>query len=325
MNDGDGTGHERRADGVGDLLQPFRLGRQRLRGQHVRLGETAHTILCQTDYPPEVATLLGELLALTVVLGGSLKYDGIFTAQAKGDGPVRTLVADLTSEGALRGYASFDRAAIEAEGEGPARDPVPKLLGAGHLAFTVDQGPDTDRYQGIVELEGASLSACAHTYFRQSEQIATVIKLAAAPVGGAWRAGALMLQRVPGEGGVETDGQAQDAGAGLDWAADDPEEDWRRAVILMSSVSDAELLDPALASERLLYRLFHAEGVRLTRPRALRFACRCSRERIESVLRSLPRGEVEALKIDGLVVVTCQFCHRSESFDKAALDALYAA
>ncbi len=237
---------------LGDSLQPFRLGRQRLRGQHVRLGDTAHTILTQTDYPPMVARLLGELLALTVVLGGSLKYDGIFTAQARGDGPVRMLVADLTSDGALRGYASYDEAALARLAVSLEDDLVPRLLGAGHLAFTVDQGPDTERYQGIVELEGASLSACAHTYFRQSEQIASAIKLAAAPIDGTWRAGALMLQRVPGEGGVDSETQIEDAGAGLDWEETDPDEDWRRAVILMSSVSEAELLDPALDSVRLL-------------------------------------------------------------------------
>jgi molecular chaperone Hsp33 len=309
----------------GDSLQPFRLGRQRLRGQHVRLGETAHTILTQTDHPPAVAKLLGELLALTVVLGGSLKYDGVFTAQARGDGPVSTLVADLTSAGALRAYASYDRAALERLAGKIEDDLVPRLLGAGHLAFTVDQGPDTERYQGIVELEGASLSACAHTYFRQSEQIASAIKLAAAPINGTWRAGALMLQRVPGEGGIATDGPAEDAGAGLDWEETDPDEDWRRAVILMSSVSEAELLDPALDSVRLLYRLFHAEGARLARPRQLHFACRCSRERVVNVLRSLPRHEIETMKIDGRVIVTCQFCHRTESFDDQALDALYAA
>ncbi len=309
----------------GDALQPFRLGRRRLRGQHVRLGATVQTILSQTDYPAPVATLLGELLALTVVLGGSLKYDGVFTAQARGDGPIGTLVADLTSTGALRGYASYDRAAIERVSGALDQDLVPRLLGAGHLAFTVDQGPDTERYQGIVELEGASLSSCAHTYFRQSEQIASAIKLAAAPVDGLWRAGALMLQRVPGEGGIETDAEVEDDDGGADWVEADPEEDWRRAVILMSSVSDAELLDPALDSVRLLYRLFHAEGARLARPRELRFACRCSRERVIHVLRSLPRQEVETMKIDGRVVVTCQFCHRAESFDEDALDNLYSA
>lgn len=313
------------ADAGSDSLQPFRLGRQRLRGQHVRLGETARTILGQTDYPAPVATLLGELLALTVMLGGSLKYQGVFTAQARGEGPVHTLVADLTSEGALRGYAAYDREAVQASEAEPGRDPVPRLLGAGHLAFTVDQGPETERYQGIVELEGATLSDCAHTYFRQSEQIATVIKLAAAPVAGAWRAGALMLQRVPGEGGLESGAMPDDMGAGLDLADTDPDEDWRRGVILMSSVRPDELLDPALGSERLLYRLFHAEGVRLHRARTLHFACRCSRERVTSVLRSLPRAEVEEMRVDGLVVVTCQFCHRAETFDAAALDALYAA
>jgi len=308
-----------------DSLQPFRLGRQRLRGQHVRLGQTASTIIGQSDYPAPVAALLGELLALAVILGGSLKYQGVFTAQVRGEGPVHTLVADLTSEGALRGYAAFDREAVLAGDDAPGREPVPRLLGAGHLAFTVDQGSDTERYQGIVELEGATLSDCAHTYFRQSEQIATVIKLAAAPVEGAWRAGALMLQRVPGEGGLEADESADDMAAGLEPGDSDPEEDWRRGVILMSSVRPDELLDPALSSDRLLFRLFHAEGVRLFRPRLLHFACRCSRERVAGVLRSLPRAEVEALRVDGQVIVTRQFCHRAETFDAAALDALYAA
>ncbi len=309
-----------------DLLQPFRLGRQRLRGQHVRLGAPAHTILSQADYPRPVATLLGELLALSVVLGGSLKYDGVFTAHARGEGAVRTLVADLTSDGALRGYASYDRAAVEGLTGPIERDLVPRLLGAGHLAFTVDQGPDTERYQGIVELEGASLSACAHTYFRRSEQIASAIKLAAGLVDGQWRAGALMLQRVPGEGGFDVDDVADDDdGDENDDRDADPDEDWRRAVILMSSVSDAELLAPLMGSERLLYRLFHEEGAHLFRPRMLHFACRCSRERVVNVLRSMPRDEIETMKIDGQVIVTCQFCHRSESFDDQALDALYAA
>lgn len=319
------AGTKLRIEGADDALQPFRIGRQRLRGQHVRLGDTAHTILSQSDYPPPVATLLGELLALTVVLGGSLKYDGIFTAQAKGDGPVRTLIADLTSQGALRGYAAFDAEALAVANEASARDPVPRLLGAGHLAFTVDQGPKTERYQGIVELEGGSLSACAHAYFRQSEQIASVIKLAAGISGGLWRAGALMLQRVPGEGGdLSANTVLEDRGLyGVDDV--DPDEDWRRAVILMSSVSSRELLEPALGSERLLFRLFHAEGVRLHRARPLHFGCRCSRERVVTILRSIPRAEVESLKVDGVVVVTCQFCHQSETFDVAALDALYAA
>ena len=143
--------------------------------------------------------------------------------------------------------------------------------------------------------------------------------------GGFWRAGALMLQRVPGEGG-DSVAEAALEDSGLYGVEDvDPDEDWRRAVILMSSVSRRELLDPALGSERLLYRLFHAEGVRLHRPRGLHFACRCSRARVVNILRALPRAELESLTVDGLVVVTCQFCHQSETFDAAALDALYAA
>src|SRR5207237_2704445 len=138
------------------------------------------------------------------LLAGALKYDGVFTLQTKGDGPLHLLVADVTSTGNLRGYAQFDAARLERaiaaqRAGGPALlGSVPRLLGAGYVAFTVDQGEHTDRYQGIVELQGASLAECAHHYFRQSEQLRAGIKLAVArDAGRAWRAGGIMLQRLP--------------------------------------------------------------------------------------------------------------------------------
>ncbi len=156
-----------------DLVQPFEIEPFHLRGRLVRLGPTLDTIVKRHDYPPPVATMLGEAIALAVALSSALKYDGIFTLQTKGDGAIRLLVADVSSSGAVRGYAQYDAAKLAQAMAGGATTSVPRLMGAGYLAFTVDQGEDTERYQGIVALEGATLAECIHHYFRQSEQIAT--------------------------------------------------------------------------------------------------------------------------------------------------------
>src|SRR4051812_26863504 len=154
---------DRRAD---DLVQPFQIDAPGLRGRLVRLGASVDEVLSRHDYPEPVARLLGETLALAAALSGALKYDGVFSLQTKGDGPVRMMVADITSQGAMRGYAAFDQQALAdalsssagALPGSPLSAPVPRLLGRGHLAFTVDQGPDTERYQGIVELSGGTLA-----------------------------------------------------------------------------------------------------------------------------------------------------------------------
>ena len=287
-----------------------------IRGSLVRLGPVAETILGRHGYPEPVAGLLGEVLALTGMLSALLKYDGVFTLQTKGDGPVGMMVADITSEGALRGYAGFDGESLEAVPEDAARKApgrVREFLGGGHLAFTVDQGAFTERYQGIVELQGESLADCLQHYFRQSEQIQTGLMAAAGRVGGVWRAGGLILQRTP------EDGQAAEGEA--DWVV---EEDWRRAMILQASCTAGELLDPDLSAHDLLFRLFHEEGVRVFKRRKLSAECRCTRERLEQTLRAMPRGEVEDLKIEGEVRVTCQFCNKDYNFDAAALERIYA-
>ena len=310
-----------------DFVRTFRLDAAGVRGRQVRLGSALNTVLEQHDYPDPVSRLLGELIALSALLASTIKYDGVFTVQTRGDGPLGMMVADVTSAGALRGYADFHADILRAALAGAEEGSVPRLLGAGHLAFTVDQGPDTERYQGFVALEGTSLSECAHNYFRQSEQIATAIQLTAEWVAGVWRAGALMLQHAPGGGGYDRplgrDALPDTPGAGLE--DQEANEDWRRAVILMSSVSPAQLLDPTLGSDDLLFRLFHEESVRVHAPRPLAFGCRCSRARVESTLKALPRDEIKALNIDGRVVVTCQFCNKSESFGDIDLDAIYAA
>lgn len=279
------------------------------RGRLVRLGGGFGTIL--GNYPAPVAGLLGETMALAVALAGGLKYTGVFTLQAQGSGPVSVLVADVTSGGDVRGYARFDAERVAAVGE----PTVPHLLGNGYLAFTVDQGPDTDRYQGIVELTGATLAECAQNYFRQSEQIATAILLSSqGPADGhGWRAGCLLVQRMPPGPGMPRR------------SADEADEAWRRAVILMASTRAEELLDPHLAGQDLLHRLYHDEGLRLLDAKALNPTCRCSRERVVSTLKSFPRAEIEELKDEsGRVVVTCEFCKADYAFEDDDLDRVYA-
>jgi len=294
-----------------DLVQPFQIEPFALRGRLVRLGPAIDSILTQHAYPAPVAQMLGEAITLAVALAGALKYEGIFTLQTKGDGPIKMMVADVTTAGALRGYAQFDTAKLEAETA--VNGSVPRLLGAGYLALTVDQGEHTERYQGIVELTGSTLAECVHHYFRQSEQVEAALKVAVAQVpeeSGTprWRAGALMIQRLPREAFTLERETEDDA--------------WRRAAIFMSSSTSAELIDPALAPDRLLFRLFHEDGVRAYRPHALEAKCRCSRHRVETVLRALTPDEIADMKIDGKITVTCEFCSTVYDFDEEAIDAL---
>jgi molecular chaperone Hsp33 len=318
--------HERHSSGRDDdLVQPFQIEDKGIRGRLVRLGPLIDEVLSRHDYPPEVKLLLGQTVALTATLAGAFKYDGVFTLQTKGDGAVGMLVADVTSGGEVRAYARYDGEKLAAAAQGlaaghGAQGIVPRLIGAGYLAFTVDQGPDTERYQGIVELEGAELVDCVHHYFRQSEQLDAAFKLA---VGegvdragkNTWRAAGLMLQRVPPEGGEN--------GAGVDEGRRETlEDDWRRALVMMASARTEELLDPALGAHDLLFRLFHEDGVRVFRQRPLRPGCRCSAARVETVLRALSDAEIEEMTVDGRVSVVCQFCMREYAYDPAEVAAL---
>jgi molecular chaperone Hsp33 len=298
-----------------NLVQPFRIDPFALRGRLVRLGPTIDRILSQHAYPEPVAAMLGEAITLAVVLAGALKYDGVFTLQTKGDGPIRLIVADVSTDGAVRGYAQYDQVKLDAVSDAGAGGEealsVARLLGVGYIAFTVDQGEETDRYQAIVELAGTTLADCAQHYFRQSEQIQAGIKLAVGRAGpdGAWRAGGLMLQRVPPEGGYGV-------------IADDVEDGWRRAMVLMSSTTSGELVDPGLAPHRLLFRLFHEDGVRVYDTHPLEARCRCSRERIETILRAFPADELDDMQKEQVTTVTCEFCSRRYTFDADELSRL---
>ena len=298
-----------------DLLEPFLIDSSSLRGRAVRLGAVADTILRSHAYPKPVSELLGELLALTAMLGATLKYDGIFTVQLKGDGLVRFMVADCTSKGELRGYADVDGDMLGALKANKRRMPKSfrALAGNGHLAITVDQGEHTERYQGIVDLNGDSLTECVLHYFQHSEQLQVALKTIVGERKNGkrteWVAGGIMLQRMPEEGGtrqIQLNAAHQDDG--------EREEQWRRASTFLHSVKKEELLDPALSLRDLIYRLYHEDGVWVFQPAHLTAHCRCSRTRISGILASMPADDIDAMKENGVITVTCQFCNKAEVF-----------
>ena len=289
-----------------DFAQTFQIEGLDVRGRLVRLGPALDDVLHAHGYPEPVSQMLAETLVLAVTLASALKYEGIFTLQIQSDGPISLLVADITSEGAVRGYARFDEQRV-ADAEVSDGAPVPRLLGSGHLAFTVDQGQDMDRYQGIAELDGATLSECAHHYFRNSEQLDTAIFVASKIEEGNSRAGALMVQRLPQQG-VEL--------------TDEEEDGWRRAVAILSSLTEGELLDEGLDHDALLFRLYHEDGVRAFEPHKVFQRCRCSREKIENTIKTMPREEIT--NDEGEVQVVCEFCKADYTFDSDDLDKLYA-
>jgi len=292
-----------------DVCLPFIVNDGAFRGRLVRLTAAATQILGAHNDPEPVSILLAQAMAAAVALAAGLKYTGVFSLQIQGKGALHTLVTDVTSGGDLRGCATFDTDELKAAMDAGKADFLHLTSPGGHLAFTVDQGPDTERYQGIVELEGTSLADAIHHYFRQSEQLDSAIKIAVGKApGGGWTAAALIIQRMPEEGG-----ERHLSGEHL-------EDAWRTAVILLSSLKDSELLDLTIAPERLLMRLYATVGVVPTTRRAVAAKCRCSRERSERILASFPVEEIRSYAEDGNVHMTCEFCRTDYVFPEAELD-----
>ncbi|MGA3001068.1 MAG: Hsp33 family molecular chaperone HslO [Acetobacteraceae bacterium] len=286
-------------------VTPFFLPRRPVRGRIVRLGPLADALLTRHANHPVVTALTGQALALAAALSTALKFQGSFSLQAKGDGPVRLLLADCTDTGALRGYAQMDSTRLEALLATDATPSAEALLGKGFLAFTVDPGTGADRHQGIVAIEGASLSDMALHYFRTSEQLRCLVHLACDRTEDGWRAAAFVLEKIAGAGGIDPE-MSEDA----------QEEEWRTATILAATLTDAELLDDNLEPERLLLRLFHAEGVAVGRARALSFGCRCSRARLAGILEGFSKDDLDHMAVDGDIVMTCEFCNYDFRFPR---------
>ena len=297
-------------------VTPFYLPGRPVRGRLVRLGPLADALLTRHDAHPVVTGLAGQALALTAGLGAALKFRGSFSLQAKGDGPLGMLLADCTDAGELRGYARADADRLGAL-LADAPDPRARtLVGDGYLAFTVDQGPDTERHQGIVAIEGDSLAEMALHYFETSEQLASFVHLACERTADGWRAGALLLEKIAGEGGLDEQGRV----GGPEQAVHD--EHWRTAVALAGTLTDAELLDDELSPERLLHRLFHTEGVETDLSRAVSYGCRCTRARLSSILEGFGQDDLDHMVVGRDIVMTCEFCNMDFRFARDAVRGL---
>lgn len=277
----------------------FTIAARHVRGRFVRLGPVLNTIMAAHSYPPVAEKLLAEALVLTVLLGSTLKADGgQMTLQAQtGGGPVELLVCDYRG-GELRGYLKFEAERLAEVGSDPT---LFALFGEGFLAITFDQEATGERYQGIVPLEGASISAAAEHYFEQSEQISSLIKLAArhdAEAGCV--AGGMLLQHLP-EGEVGRDR--------LHVRHDLPE--WEHAKTIGATLKDEELTDPATSLETLAWRLFHEDEVRIEPGAAVSRGCRCSPDYFAGVLAQFPETERQDMADEqGKIVVDCAFCSR---------------
>jgi molecular chaperone Hsp33 len=316
-------------EGVDDVVLPFAVEPLDVRGRVVRLGASIDTILTRHGYPDPVARLLGEAAALTVLLGSSLKFEGRFQLQTKSDGPVEMVVVDFDAPDRLRATARFDAAKLEALGAGSPKSA--ELLGTGILAMTIDQGSDRSRYQGVVSLEGQGLEEAAHQYFRQSEQIPTRVRLAVAEQfeGGrkSYRAGGLLVQFLPTSPdrmrqGDLSPGDIPEGHPSNDLVPPAEDDAWVEAKALIDTIEDHELIDPAVSSERLLYRLFHERGVRVFEALAIHEECRCSRERIMGMMRRFsPEDRRDMVGENGRIGVTCEFCSRFYDLDPAEVEA----
>lgn len=289
-----------------DLIQPFLIEASGLRGRLVRMGPTLREVIAKHNLSPAVKGLMAEFVILATTLSAALKFDGVFSLQAKGNGPVSLMATDVTSDGGIRAYANVPKnvsPSFVVDGS-----PVPRLLGAGYLAFTVDQGKHTELYQGIVDLQGATLIDCIHHYFQQSDQLSAAITLAAgSEESEGWRGGAVMIQRLPEDE--------------LSVRKEEMDEAWRRSTILMGNCEKKELTSAKLSPHELLFRLFHEDGVRVFKTNPLHFSCRCSRERARQILSMLSKEEIEEYKIDGRISITCEFCNSEEWFGDAEIAA----
>lgn len=310
-----------------DTVLPFQLDACDIRGRVARLDGVLDEVLAQHDYPPAIEALVAEMALLTALIGQSIKLRWKLSLQVRGNGPARLIATDYygpTEEGEpgrIRAYASYDADRL-GEGDTPF-----DLIGQGYFAILIDQGPDMTPYQGITPIAGGSLSACAETYFAQSEQLPTRFALTygRSQVPGedeSWRAGGIMLQHMPkaspfaaeegsGEGGLLQAGDILD---------DDASENWNRANLLLDTVDALELIGPSVAPTDLLVRLFHEEGPRVFDTQPVKFGCTCSADRVRQSLSIYSAKEIATMvRDDGTVTADCQFCGSHYSFDPATL------
>lgn len=283
-------------------------------GRLIRMNQTIDTIIGRHCFPRPVAAVVAEATVLAAMLASTLKYTGLFTLQTQSNGPISMIVVDVTSEGTIRACASFDETHLaenqklrKTEGEIEA---APHLMGQGHLAFTVDQGPESELYQGVVDLQGKTFSEVALRYFKQSEQIETDLKLflqAPSHPSEGWQAGGIMLQKMPSTGG------------NVEQSEEEMNESWHEAQIFMESLSSSEIFNQDLSSEELLHRLFHGNNLNISNCKNYLFGCRCSREKLLTTLSTFSENDISHMIENNKITATCHFCNETYSFDKGEL------
>jgi molecular chaperone Hsp33 len=289
-----------------DTLRRFVFERYPFRGQLVHLGPAWKAMMEHHDYPEHVRDTLGEAVAAAALLASTLKFHGLLTLQLRGAGPMHLMVVECTDGLALRAVARFR--------EPPATEDLRALAGDGTLTVTVENEGAANRYQGVVPLAGASMSECLREYFESSEQLPTRLWLHA----DGKNVSGLLLQRLPvtskSPGVTESGGQAV--------PEDEVEDAWRRVQLVADTVTGAELAE--LDDSKLLRRLFSEDDVRMFESTPVFFRCRCSRERVENMLRALGRDEVDSLVGEfGQVEVRCEFCSRAYRLDAVDCAALF--
>ena len=281
-------------------------------GRFIRLNKVVNTIISKHNYEKPIAAVVAESTALGALLASQLKYEGLFTLQIQSNGVINLVVVDVTSEGKIRACARYDKHHLEesqklrkTSGE---IESAPHLLGGGYLAFTVDQGPNTELYQGVVDLQGKNLSECALRYFKQSEQIDTDLKLfLKAPEGesASWLSAGIMLQKMPSKGSL--------------LSPEEEAETWNEAKIFLQSLSEDEVFDATLSAENILTRLFHDNKLHITNSKDYEFGCRCSREKLLHTLQTFSKEDVDAMIENNKVTATCNFCSEQYVFEPGEL------
>ncbi|PRY75716.1 molecular chaperone Hsp33 [Yoonia maritima] len=311
-----------------DTVLPFQLDASDIRGRVARLDGVLEQVLSQHDYPPMIEGMVAEMALLTAMIGQSMKTRWKLSLQVRGDGPVRLIATDYYSpseDGApasVRAYASYDKENIDLNADAFSQ------IGKGYFAILIDQGQDMTPYQGVTPISGASLSACAETYFAQSEQLPTRFSLTFGQSqipgeGTHWRAGGVMLQHMPkaspfakGEGGSGEDGLLE----ATDILNDDETENWTRANALLDTVEEIELIGPSVTPTDLLLRLFHEEQPRVFDAQPVQFGCTCSDDRVRQSLSIYSAKDIGTMTTEeGTVTADCQFCGAHYVFDPATL------
>ena len=309
-----------------DTVLPFQLDRSAIRGRVVRLDGVLDHVLSRHDYPPAVSALVAEIALLAALIGPTVKLRWKLSLQVRGNGAIRTIAADyFAPEGEdkparIRAWASFDADRLDARG------PF-EQIGDGYFAILIDQGPGSTPYQGITPLTGGTLSACAQTYFAQSEQLPTRFQLASglSRVAGQpalWRAGGIMLQTLPAEPVSPSEGGTGENGliAAADILQGVESEDWNRANILLDTVETLELIGPTVGPTDLLLRLFHEETPRVFDAHRVEFGCSCTADRVRDTLAIYSAKDIGHMTTpEGIVTADCQFCGAHYEFDPLSL------